>query len=340
MKTILVTGGLGYIGSHTVVELLNNDYNVIIIDNLSNSELFILDRIGLITKKKPDFYELDVRNSVALNEIIRNYSSIDGIIHFAAFKAVNESINKPLEYYDNNLNSLISILRVIDENNLNNLVFSSSCTVYGQPDKLPVTEDTPFKEAWSPYGFTKQICESIIKDYSKTKNKFKAVSLRYFNPVGAHRSGLIGELPKGVPNNLMPYITQTAVGIRKELSVYGDDYNTPDGTAIRDYIHVSDLATAHLKALDYLWLQENKYYDEFNIGTGIGYSVLDVINSINKFIDKPLPYKIVEKREGDAEKIWALPDKANNILGWHPVYNLDDMTSTSLNWERQLKNSL
>lgn len=335
---ILVTGGLGYIGSHTVIELINNGFIPIIIDNLSNSELFMLDRIQKITGIKPDFYKLDIRNYDKLNQIIKNYDKIDGVIHFAAFKSVNESVEKPLLYYDNNLNSLMKILEAMSENNIQSLVFSSSCTVYGQPDSLPVYESTPLKKAWSPYGNTKQISEAIIQDYISSGKSIKAIALRYFNPVGAHNSGLIGELPKGTPNNLMPYLTQTIVGLREKLYVFGNDYDTPDGTAIRDYIHVSDLANAHIDALKFIDRHSMHYYDIFNIGTGIGYSVLDVIKSAQKYIDTKINYEIVGRRLGDAEKIWACPDKANSVLNWYPKYKLDDMTQSAIRWEINYRN--
>lgn len=334
---IIVSGGLGYIGSHTVIELINNGYSPIIIDNLSNSEEIMLDRLFQITGKKLDFYQLDVRDYNSLENVVKKYDKIDGIIHFAAFKAVNESLQNPILYYDNNLNSLMRILELMDKNNIDSLVFSSSCTVYGQPDVLPVDENTPFKTAWSPYGHTKQISEDIINYFISSGKKIKAISLRYFNPVGAHSSGLIGELPKGVPNNLMPYLTQTVVGLREKLFVFGNDYDTNDGTAIRDYIHVSDLAQAHISALDYLSKQKNNYYDVFNVGTGIGYSVLDVINSAQKFVDEKINFEIVDRRAGDAEKIWASPEKANKELGWFPKFNLDDMTRTSIEWERNYR---
>jgi len=337
---IIVSGGLGYIGSHTVIELINNGFNPIIVDNLSNSERLMLDRLENITEKKLDFHELDARDLDGLERISTKYNKIDGIIHFAAFKSVNESLSDPLTYYDNNLNSLMKILELMDKRNIETLVFSSSCTVYGQPDKLPVDENTPFKTAWTPYGHTKQISEDIIKYFISSGKKIKAISLRYFNPVGAHPSGLIGELPIGIPNNLMPYLTQTVVGLREKLFVFGNDYDTHDGTAVRDYIHVSDLAQAHISALDYLNKQNESYYDVFNVGTGIGYSVLDVINSAQKFVEKKINYEIVGRRAGDAEKIWASPVKINKELGWYPKYNLDDMTRTSIVWERNYRREL
>lgn len=338
MQNIIVTGGLGFIGSHTVVELLNNNYNVIILDNLSNSEIFILDRIIKITNKKPIFIEIDVKNYIKLYEILDKYKPIDGVFHFAAFKSVNESVANPLIYYDNNINSLISIIRLMENLKIEKLVYSSSCTVYGQPNILPVTENSPFIKAWSPYGHTKQICEEIINSYINSNPIIKVATLRYFNPVGAHESGLIGELPKGIPNNLMPYLTQTALGIREFVNVYGNDYNTKDGTPIRDYIHIVDLAISHLKAYEYISNLDKFSNEIFNIGTGKGYSVLEVINSLNKWLDKPIKYKIVDRRPGDVEKIWADPTKANKILNWYPKYDLDDMTKTALNWEKNFRN--
>ncbi len=337
---IIVSGGLGYIGSHTVIELINNGYTPIIIDNLSNSEEVMLDKLHKITGKKVDFHLIDSRNADGLDKVIKKYDKIDGIIHFAAFKAVNESLSNPIMYYDNNLNSLMRVLESMVNNNISSLVFSSSCTVYGQPDILPVDETTPFKTAWSPYGHTKQISEDIIKYFIESGKNIKAIALRYFNPVGAHSSGLIGELPKGVPNNLMPYLTQTVVGIREKLFVFGNDYDTHDGTAVRDYIHVSDLADAHISALNYLDKKENSHYDVFNVGTGIGYSVLDVINSAQKFVEQKINYEIVGRRAGDAEKIWASPEKVNKELGWYPKFNLDDMTRTSIEWEMNYRGEL
>ncbi|HRP02037.1 MAG TPA: UDP-glucose 4-epimerase GalE [Candidatus Kapabacteria bacterium] len=334
---IIITGGLGYIGSHTVIELVSNGYQPIIIDNLSNSDISIIERIKSIIGYKPDFYNIDVRDYHSLNEIIKSYDKIDGIIHFAAFKSVSESVRKPITYYDNNLNSLMNVLNIMEENNIQLFVFSSSCTVYGQPHNLPVSEDSPIQIAWSPYGNTKQISEEIIRDYINSGKNIKSIALRYFNPVGAHQSGKIGELPNGIPNNLLPYLTQTAFGIREKLLVYGSDYNTPDGTAIRDYIHVCDLADAHIKALEFLKDIDKTYYDTFNIGTGKGFSVLDVINSAQKFVDHKINYELTNRREGDVEQIWSSPTKANRVLKWHSKYGLDDMTKTALDWERHLR---
>ena len=333
---ILVTGGLGYIGSHTVVELIQNKLDVIIIDNLSNSQLFILDNIKNITGVKPIFYNVDLVDFDKLNKIFISHK-IDGVIHFAAFKSVSESVKNPLKYYENNLISLLNILKSMKENNVSNIVFSSSCTVYGQPDKLPVSESSPFKNAESPYAKTKQISEHIIKDFTNSHNKISSVSLRYFNPIGAHESGLIGELPMGVPDNLIPYLTQTAAGLREELSVYGKDYNTHDGTAIRDYIHVEDLAKAHLKALNFLEdSQDKNIYEFFNVGTGIGYSVLDIITSFENVNNLKLKYSFKDRRDGDIEEIYSDVIKSKKILKWESKRSLDDMMSSSWKWQKNL----
>ncbi len=336
MKTILVTGGTGYIGSHTTIELQKLGFNVVIIDNLSNSDIKSLERIKSITGIEAKFEYGDVCDKSFLDNIFQKYE-ISSIIHFAAYKAVGESVSKPISYYSNNLISLMNILETMTKHSVKNLIFSSSCTVYGQPDILPVTEETELKPANSPYGNTKKISEDIIIDFINSGADIRAVILRYFNPVGADMSGKIGELPQGIPNNLMPYITQTALGIREKLMVFGNDYNTNDGTAIRDYIHVSDLANAHISAMNYLNDKPTKFYDIFNVGTGEGYSVMQVINSINKFLTSPLPYQITERRQGDIEKIWADPSKANEILKWQPIYSIDDMTSSALNWEKFLR---
>jgi len=334
---ILVTGGLGYIGSHTVVELINNNYEVVIIDNLSNSELFILDNIEKITGVRPIFYNQDLLDFIKTNQIFKK-EKIKGVIHFAAFKSVSESVKSPLKYYENNLLSLINILNAMKENNVSNFVFSSSCTVYGQPDKLPVSESSPFKNAESPYAESKQISEQIIKDFTNSHYNISSVSLRYFNPVGAHESALIGELPKGIPDNLIPYITQTAAGIREELSVFGKDYNTHDGTAIRDYIHVEDLAKAHLKAFNFLNDSEDKnIYEFFNVGTGIGYSVLDVINSFENVNNLKLNYSFKDRRDGDIEQIYSDVIKSKKVLKWESERSLDDMMSSAWKWQKNLK---
>lgn len=333
---ILVTGGTGFIGSHTVVELQNKGYEVIIVDNLSNSEIGVLDNIEKITGIRPTFEKFDLADSGLTRDFFAKNKDIAAIIHFAAFKAVGESVAKPLKYYQNNLFSLINILNGMRDNEIINIVFSSSCTVYGQPDELPVKETSPIKEAFCPYGNTKQISEAIIRD-TIAVTKLKAIALRYFNPIGAHPSALIGELPIGVPNNLMPYITQTAIGKREFLRVFGNDYNTPDGTPIRDYIHVVDLAQAHVVAVDRMLNGKTKKALEiFNLGTGNGFSVLEVINSFEKTSGKKLNYKIVERRQGDVEKVWADTTFANQELGWKAALSLDDMTFSAWKWEQAL----
>ena len=334
---ILVTGGIGFIGSHTVVELQNKGYEVVIVDNLSNSSAEIADNIALITGTKPVLEVFDLTDKENTADFFKRHNDLSGIIHFAAYKAVGESVQKPLMYYSNNLESLINILQGMKVNNIQNIVFSSSCTVYGQPDELPVSERAPIKVAESPYGNTKQISEEIIRDTVKATD-IHAIALRYFNPIGAHPSAIIGELPIGVPNNLMPFITQTAIGIRDELKVFGDDYPTPDGTAIRDYIHVVDLAKAHVIAVDRMinnYMKKNM--EIFNLGTGNGYSVLDVIKSFEKVSGVKLNYKIVERREGDVTQVWANPDFSNKVLGWKAELGLDEMTKSAWDWEMKLK---
>ncbi len=336
-KTVLVSGGMGFIGSHTAVELINKGYQTIIADDLSNSQESVLDGIEKITGVRPAFERTDLKDKTAVREIFDKYE-IDAVIHFAASKAVGESVHKPLLYYRNNLVSLLNILDCLTENSRGgNLVFSSSCTVYGQPDRLPVTEDSPIKPAESPYGNTKQISEEIIRDAVNAHELLKAVSLRYFNPIGAHPSAEIGELPRGVPQNLIPYITQTAMGIRESLSVFGGDYDTPDGTCIRDYIHVVDLAKAHIKAIErMLGGKSAGRYEVFNIGTGAGYSVLDIIKSFERVSGVRLNYRITPRRAGDIEKIWADPSKANKALGWTAEENLDSMMSSAWAWQKKL----
>lgn len=332
---ILVTGGTGYIGSHTVVELLNQDYEVIVIDNLSNSEEFIIDNIERITGKTPTFYNADLLNAHKLEYIFNTNPDIKGVIHFAASKAVGESVNNPIHYYRNNVMTMINLLEKMQQFNITNFVFSSSCTVYGQPDVLPVSEEAPIKPAESPYGYTKQINENLLKDVINSGANIKGIALRYFNPIGAHESAIIGELPKGVPSNLMPFITQTAYGIRKELSVYGDDYDTPDGSCIRDYIHVVDLAKAHIISVERMINDNNKAaYEFFNIGTGNGISVFDVIKSFEKTSSLKLNYKVVERRAGDIVKIWADTTIGNNELGWKAEKTLDEMTLSAWKWEQ------
>lgn len=338
-KKILVTGGTGYIGSHTVVELQNRGFDVIIIDDLSNSSIDVLDSIAKITGTKPEFEQFNLTDKTKTSAFFQKHSDIDAIIHFAASKAVGESVQKPLLYYSNNLISLMNLLECMNEFGVKNLVFSSSCTVYGQPEKLPVTESTPRKDAESPYGNTKKICEDIIRDTCKALPNISAISLRYFNPIGAHESALIGELPNGVPNNLVPFITQTAAGLRNELSVFGDDYNTPDGSCIRDYINVVDLAVAHVFALNRLFEQKStSNYEFFNVGTGNGISVLEIVNSFEKVTGVKLNYKIVGRREGDIEQIYADTEKGNKELGWKAQHSLDETLLSAWNWEKRIRN--
>jgi len=333
MSKILVTGGTGYIGSHTTVELQNRGFEVIIVDNLSNSSIDVLDNIALITGIKPEFEQFDLADREKTFDFFKRHREIDAIIHFAAFKAVGESVALPLKYYHNNIFSLVNILQGMKDNNIRQIVFSSSCTVYGQPEKLPVMEDAPVQAAMSPYGNTKQISEEVILDTVKSTD-LKAILLRYFNPIGGHESAKIGELPLGVPNNLIPFITQTAIGIREQLKVFGGDYPTPDGTAIRDYIHVVDLAKAHVIAVDRMLNKKNKSnYEVFNLGTGNGYSVLEVINSFEKISGVKLNYKIVDRRPGDVTEVWADTGFANRELGWKAEKDIDEMNLTAWNWE-------
>ncbi|MDF9831473.1 UDP-glucose 4-epimerase GalE [Parabacteroides sp. PF5-6] len=337
MKKILVTGGTGYIGSHTVVELQNAGYEVLIIDNLSNSNVEVLDGIEKITGIRPAFYELDLNDKAGVQAVLEANPGIKGIIHFAASKAVGESVHKPLLYYRNNLVTLINLLELMPEHGIDGIVFSSSCTVYGQPDILPVTEDAPIKPAMSPYGNTKQINEEIIRDCIHANMPIKSIILRYFNPIGAHPSTEIGELPNGVPQNLVPFVTQTAIGMRKELSVFGDDYDTPDGSCIRDYINVVDLAKAHVIAMDRML--ENKSAEKleiFNLGTGIGVSVLELIRTFEKGTGVKVPYKIVGRREGDIEKVWANPHHANTVLGWTAKESVEDTLVSAWEWQKRL----
>jgi len=337
-KKILVTGGTGYIGSHTSVELIEAGYDVVIIDNLYNSEAEVVDRIEKITGVRPSLEVFDLCDKNKTDLFFKNNIDIAAIIHFAAYKAVGESVRKPLEYYRNNLVSLMNILNAMQDNSIWNMVFSSSCTVYGQPEKLPVTEEAPLQTAMSPYGNTKQIGEEIIRDTTISSDNIKAISLRYFNPIGAHPSALIGELPRGIPENLIPYITQTAIGLRDELSVFGDDYDTPDGSCIRDYLHVSDLAKAHVVAVKRLVEKKNKQdYEVFNLGTGTGVSVLEAIHSFEKISGVKLKYKITGRRQGDIVKIWADPSLANSELGWKTSYSLDDSMRTAWEWEKQIR---
>ncbi len=335
---ILVTGGTGYIGSHTCVELIEAGFEVVIIDDLSNSSLDILQNIKTITGVRPDFYEFNLCDTEQVKDFFKEQSDLAGIIHFAALKAVGESVEKPLLYYRNNLLSLINLLDMMQQYNIPNLVFSSSCTVYGEPDALPVTEQAAIKKAESPYGNTKQISEEIIQDSVRAYPALKSIALRYFNPIGAHESGLIGELPSGVPNNLMPFITQTAMGLRQELKVFGSDYNTPDGTCIRDYIHVVDLAQAHVIAVKRLLENKQKSnYEFFNLGTGKGSSVLEVIQSFERTSAQKLNYKLVDRRAGDVVQIYADTQFANQELGWKAQKSLDDMTRTAWQWEKNYR---
>ncbi|GIZ16475.1 UDP-glucose 4-epimerase GalE [Capnocytophaga catalasegens] len=338
MSKVLVTGGLGFIGSHTVVELQQAGHQVIIIDDLSNSSIDVLDGITRITGIKPIFEKIDLRKKSVVDDFFKRYQDIDGVIHFAASKAVGESVEKPLLYYENNISSLVYILQNLSEMQNVGFIFSSSCTVYGQADQLPITENAPVKKAESPYGNTKQIDEEIIADTCRVTPQIKAIALRYFNPIGAHPSAEIGELPIGVPQNLVPFITQTAAGIRKELSVFGNDYPTPDGTCIRDYIHVVDLAKAHVIALQRILEGKNKSnYEVFNVGTGKGSSVLEVIQSFERVSGVKLNYKIVDRRAGDIVAAYANTDKANNELGWKAISTLDDAMKSAWEWEKKLR---
>ena len=341
MARILVTGGTGYIGSHTTVELMQQGYDVTIVDNLSNSSLDMLDGITAIVGKKPDFANIDCGNFMDLDHVFKQFPDIVGVIHFAASKAVGESVEKPLLYYRNNLGSLVTLLEVMRLHEVKNIVFSSSCTVYGQPDEdhLPVDETAPIQKALSPYGNTKQINEEIINDEAHADKTLCATILRYFNPIGAHPSALIGELPNGVPQNLLPFITQTAIGMRPELKVFGDDYNTPDGSCVRDYIYVVDLAKAHVKAIDrMLNAKDRKRVEVFNLGTGTGLSVLTLIREFEAATGVKLPYTIVGRREGDIEQVWADPKKANEVLGWKAETPIRDVLASAWKWEQHIRN--
>ena len=336
MQNILVTGGAGYIGSHTVVELHNAGYNPIIVDNLSNSRKSVLNGLKNITGKDFTFYQIDCNDKEALREVFKSHQ-ISGVIHFAAYKAVGESVAKPLDYYENNVGSLMTLIRLMKEESVEKLIFSSSCTVYGQPDQLPVTEQSPKKTAESPYGNTKQVCEEIIEDTTISDKSFRAIALRYFNPVGAHPSSQIGELPLGIPNNLVPFITQTAAGWREQLTVFGNDYDTEDGSCVRDYIHVVDLAKAHVKSLEYLTLHSKLSFDIFNIGTGKGNTVLEMVNTFEEISGVKLNYKIGPRRSGDIEKIYADVTKSSETLGWQTEKSLKDSLKDSWNWQKTLK---
>jgi len=334
---ILVTGGLGFIGSHTVVELQNEGFEVIAIDNLSNSSIDVLEGIFNITREKPIFEKLDLREKSMVQDFFSRHNDVVGVIHFAASKAVGESVENPLLYYENNINSLVYLLQELTKLPQAHFIFSSSCTVYGQAEKMPITEDAPVQTAMSPYGNTKQIGEEIITDVAKVTN-VNSILLRYFNPIGAHSSAEIGELPIGTPQNLVPFITQTAMGLRKELSVFGKDYPTSDGTAIRDYIHVVDLAKAHVVALKRLLNKENsEKVETFNLGTGMGSSVLEVINTFEKVSNQKLNYKIVGRREGDITEAYANTDKANDVLGWKAQSSLEEALASAWKWEQKIR---
>ncbi|QCK13402.1 UDP-glucose 4-epimerase GalE [Mangrovivirga cuniculi] len=336
---ILVTGGAGYIGSHTVVELINAGYEPLIIDDFSNSDPAVISQLERITGKAVTFYALDCNNPDNLSKIFREHPEVTGVIHFAAFKAVGESVSEPLKYYRNNISSLVTLLESMVNHNISNLVFSSSCTVYGQPDELPVKEESPKKQAESPYGNTKAVCEEILEDSFNAKIPVKSMALRYFNPIGAHPSSLIGELPKGVPNNLVPFVTQTAAGWRNELTIFGDDYDTKDGTCVRDYIHVVDLAKAHVKALNYLESKQNEiaHFEAVNIGTGNGNSVKEVVDTFEKVNNISLNYKYGERRPGDVEKVYADASTAKKVLGWKAEKSLEEALEDAWNWQKTLK---
>jgi UDP-glucose 4-epimerase len=335
---ILVTGGLGFIGSHTVVELQQEGFDVVIIDNLCNSSKEVLDGIVSITGKRPYFEEIDLRDKTSVSNFFKEHNDVSGVIHFAAFKAVGESVAKPLDYYENNLNTLVYMLQELSGLEMANFIFSSSCTVYGQAEEMPITEAAPVQEAESPYGNTKQIGEEIIKDACRVMPKLQTIALRYFNPMGAHPSSKIGELPLGVPQNLVPFITQTGVGIRKELSVFGSDYPTVDGTCIRDYIHVVDVAKAHVVALKRLLEKKNiENFEVFNLGTGKGSTVLEVIKSFERVSGEKLNYKLVDRRPGDVITAFADTTKANNVLGWKALSSLDEAMDSAWNWEKKIR---
>ncbi len=338
-QTILVTGGTGFIGSHTTVELQQAGYNVVIVDNLSNSKIEVLDGIEKITGVRPAFENVDLREKNAVEAVFEKYPQIEGIIHFAASKAVGESVEKPLQYYRNNIVSLINLLELMPKYNVKGIIFSSSCTVYGQPseDNLPVTEEAPIQKALSPYGNTKQINEEIICDYIHSGAPIKSIILRYFNPIGAHPSAYIGELPNGVPMNLIPFVTQTAIGVRKELKIFGNDYNTPDGTCIRDYIYVVDLAKAHVAAMARVLDQDTDAVEVFNVGTGKGVSTLEVVEGFEKATGVKVNWSYAPRREGDIEKVWGNVDKANNVLGWKAETPLEDVLASAWRWQKKLR---
>ncbi len=340
MARILVTGGTGYIGSHTTVELMQQGYEVVIVDNLSNSSMDVLDGIEAIVGVRPAFEQVDCNDAMELDAVFARYPDIQGVIHFAASKAVNESVQQPLMYYRNNLMSLVTVLEQMKKHGVHNIVFSSSCTVYGQPaeEHLPVDENAPIQVPLSPYGNTKQINEEIIRDEAHANAQLQSIILRYFNPIGAHPSAMIGELPNGVPQNLLPFVTQTAIGLRPELKVFGDDYHTYDGSCIRDYIYVVDLAKAHVKAVErMLKHQAAEQVEVFNLGTGRGLSVLEILNTFMKVTGVKVPYQIVGRREGDIEQVWANPDKANNVLGWKADTPIEDVLLSAWHWEQKVR---
>lgn len=335
MTSVLITGGAGYIGSHIAVELLEAGYEVVVVDNLYNSSKIAIDRVEEITGKKVKFYDGDILEKDLMKKILRD-EKIDSVIHCAALKAVGESVRKPLEYYSNNLTGTLSLLEAMVEENVKNIIFSSSATVYGSPDQMPIAEDFPKGECTNPYGWSKSMMEQIMVDLYKADPKWNIILLRYFNPIGAHKSGKIGEDPKGIPNNLVPYITQVAVGKLEYLSVYGDDYDTVDGTGVRDYIHVVDLAQGHVKAVEYL--EKSPGLDIINLGTGRGYSVLEVLKAFEKAVGKEIPYKIVERRPGDIATTYAKADKAKEVLGWEAGLGIDDMSQDSWRWQKNNPN--
>jgi UDP-glucose 4-epimerase len=335
-KKILVTGGAGYIGAHTALEVVQSGYEAVIIDDLSRSNRTLLEGMEKITGKKPNFHEGDCNDINFLRSVFKSEGSISCVMHFAAYKSVGESVQKPLIYYGNNIGSLVALIEAMQEFGVRNLIFSSSCTVYGQPDRIPVDESAPFKRAESPYGATKQMCERILEDAYITG--LRVISLRYFNPIGAHPSALMGELPIGVPNNLVPFITQTAAGKREKLTVFGSDYNTPDGSCVRDFIHVVDVAIAHIKAMEYLDKQDaSNRYEAFNLGSGIGVSVLELINTFQKVTGVKLPYVIGPRRPGDVEKVYADPGKVNKALNWKTKYSIEEGLLHSWEWQKKLK---
>ncbi|MGM9719186.1 MAG: UDP-glucose 4-epimerase GalE [Prevotella sp.] len=338
-QTILVTGGTGFIGSHTTVELINAGYKVVIVDNLSNSQADVIDGIEKITGVRPAFEKMDCCDLDGMDKVFAKYPDIEGIIHFAASKAVGESVEKPLLYYRNNIVSLVNLLELMPKYGVKGIIFSSSCTVYGQPDpeNLPVTEDAPVKPAESPYGNTKQVNEEIIRDYINSGADIKAILLRYFNPIGSHPSAIIGEMPNGVPMNLIPYVTQTAMGIREQLKVFGNDYDTPDGTCIRDYIYVVDLAKAHVKAMQRVLDTDSDKLEVFNVGTGKGVSTKEIVDAFEKSTGVKLNWTFAPRRPGDIEKVWANPEKANNVLGWKAETSLEDTLKSAWNWQVKLR---